>query len=324
VHAGGFADLFEIGAINEPAGSAAVVRRLRQDSVYRRFPESVAARDNSLRVGEREIQITGFLALDDVDWTSNGGEVVVIDGSRPDVAARSEKHLERGAHRVIVVGRPPEQGRAIVFGVNESAYDPERDAIVGTGSSALNALAPLAWMIQQRFGIARGHFAIVHPLSAAQPVLDAASEELILSRSALQNIVPGDAEEIERDLAALQPLLGTKMLGSLVHVPSVPAGCVSVAAETERRFEPADPVAALIDAAASEAFVGIMGLSDGQVASSDYTGDARSVVVNTAEVATIGRAFVAVRGWFDAEWSLACRAADLVALVCEAGIPGTA
>ena len=74
----------------------------------------------------------------------------------------------------------------------------------------------------------------------------------------------------------------------------------------------------------SDAFVGIIGHTEERVVSSDIVGDARSVVVDLPSLAMLGRSLVSVRGWFDAEWAIACRTADIVALVCEAGISGTA
>lgn len=323
VLAGGFSDLFEIVAINEPAGSEAVLRRLRFDTNYGRFPAVVGDKDGSITIDERDILVSSTEIPDALDWAANSVDLVIVDGSRKALNEVTAIHIERGAKKVVVAGAPGEGGRTIVFGLNEGSYDPDAHHIVGTGTARLNALAPLASVIQKHFAIARGSFTIVHPLVGGQSLVDAISADALFGRSAL-NIAPRPGDKTSIELGEIEPILGSKLLGSVVHVPTTPVGWITLAVETERRFELDAAIAAFTDEAASDQFAGLIGLSRDWLVSRDVTGDAHSVVVLIDELSMSGRAFVSVRGWFDAEWALACRTADLIALVCEAGIPGTA
>jgi len=319
IAAGGFADLFDVVHVNEPAGAAAALRRLQADSIYGKFPATVTASGDGLSIGGRHIALTSK-GPGELDWEASGVDAVVVNETD---CEQARMHLERNAKKVVVAGGAAGIGKLVVFGVNEGSYDPDTHHVIATGSARLNAVALVANVIQKRFAIARGSFAVVHPPAATQTAVDSVGADFVGSRS-LFTIVPGLEDETSNELGVLDPILGSKLAGSVVYVPAAPVAWMNVAVETERRFERENVVDAFVEAAESEQYGGLLGMVTGPHASRDLLGDARSVVIMQDELEMIGRAFVSVRGWFDADWALACRTADLIAFVCEAGIPGTA
>ncbi|MGD9713846.1 MAG: glyceraldehyde 3-phosphate dehydrogenase NAD-binding domain-containing protein [Thermomicrobiales bacterium] len=325
VAAGGFSDLFEVAHIHEAAGVSAIVHRLQRDSLYGRFPIDVSGTDDSLTIGDTPVSVSSTSEPGELDWSELGIDLVVLGESTPTTGVRAEKHLERGAKKVVVAGTPGDLGKLVVFGVNESAYNPDAHHIVGTGSARLNAAAILANIVQQNFAIARGSFTVVHPPFPGQVAVDRAEDDPLAARS-LFNIVPHLHDSTSIELGLLSPILGSKLIGSVVCVPGVsPVAWLTVAIETERRFERDDVVRVFKEAAGSDQYEGLLGICDDlNLVSHDLIGDARSVVVSLDGLEMVGRAFVSIRGWFDAEWAMACRAADLIAFLGEAGVPGTA
>lgn len=318
---GGFSDLFEIVRIDDSAGVDAVQRRLERDSSYGRLPHKIE-RDASdvLRFGDHQIQVgSGNVS----DWDAEGVDIVVVDGRGADAEARITNHRERAAKKVVVAGGQAPGGKTIVFGLNESSYHPDNDSVVGTGSAVLNAVALPAAVIQQHFAIARGAFTVIHPIVAGQTVQDRAGVPNLASRSA-SHLIPDIADQTHLELGTVEPILGSKFFGSVVHAPVTPVGWVTLSAETERRLELTDAVDAFNDAAGSDQFAGLLGLTSEALVSGDLSGDSHSVTLISSEISMVGRAFLSVRGWFDAEWAMACRTTDLLALICEAGVPGTA
>ena len=149
ISAGGFADLYEVVHINEPAGIDAVQRRLQSDSHFGRFPRAIALSGDEISVDDRSIPVSAIGDPSQIDWNAFGVEVVVIDGSAPDSAERALTHLERGALKVVVAGNPGPDGRLVVFGVNELGYAARYHHVVGTGSARLNAVAIVAKIVQK-------------------------------------------------------------------------------------------------------------------------------------------------------------------------------
>ncbi|MCC6943133.1 MAG: hypothetical protein IT335_01070 [Thermomicrobiales bacterium] len=321
--AGGFSDLFEIVQINEAAGAETVQRRLQRDSVYGRLPQTVELDGETIRLGERSIQVMAPAPDGKVDWEKRGVDIVVVDGGHSDLEDRVAAYREHGAKKVVVAGAPGPDGKTILFGLNDGSYDPDAHHVVGTGSALLNALALPASVIQTNFAIARGAYTVIHPLASGQAPIDSMGSGNLAGRSAW-NLVPDLNDRSSVELGEIEPILGSKLFGSVVHAPVAATGWITLSAETERRFELSDAVAAFTDAAQSEQFNGLLGLTSESLVSGDVAGNAHSVTLATGEIAMIGRAFLSVRGWFDADWAIACRTADLLALVCEAGVPGTA
>jgi len=323
VQAGGFSDLFEIVQINAPEGVEAVASRIRRDSHYGRFHGSVVPKGDQLEVNESPVRVTTEADREKLDWAKAGIDLVVIDSGISNGGAHAQLLLAQGAKKVIVAGQGSGDELTLMLGINDASYDPDAHHVVATGTAAANALAPLASVLNSTFSAARAVYTVINPLSGTAAVGDDLGAEGAFVRGAWRNLVPGSSG-LTAEVVRLLPRMEGKLEGSNVTAPVAPVGWLTLSVESERRLNREEAVGCITEAAASDAFLGALGHSEEELVSSDIVGEARSLVVDLASVTMLGRSLVSVRGWFDSEWAVACRTADLAALLCEAGIPGTA
>ncbi len=317
VEAGGFDDLFEIAAIRDPAGSSAIADRIRFDSVYGRFTGRVALQDDVLQIGDRSVDLLHAGDSGSVSWEKAGVDLVIWGaGGDPSSA------IEAGAKKVVTPG-PGEDGVTLMPGVNDASYDPDQHHIVGVGTAAGNALARLATILDRGFGLSRGTYTVAHPTSPTRTVGESIEGDDRRRGSAAGNLIPF-CSLITPELDAILPSLAGRIDGTIVEVPVSPVGWLSFGVETERRLGRQEVIDRILEAAEEDSFLGMIGAVHGRFVSSDFVADSRSVVVDLDDLDMIGRSMILARAWFDVEWSLACRMADVVTLVCESGIPGTA
>ncbi|CAN5599328.1 ArsJ-associated glyceraldehyde-3-phosphate dehydrogenase [soil metagenome] len=317
VEAGGFDDLFEVTAIRDPAGASAIADRIRFDSIYGRFAGQVASIDGVLHIGDRTVDVLRVENSESISWEEAGVDLVVWGAG-----ADPESAIAAGAKKVVTPGLALD-GVTLMPGVNDTFYDPDQHHIVGVGTAAGNALARLATILDRSFGLSRGTYTVAHPASALRTVGDRIEGVDRRHGSALGNLIPY-ASMVSPELDAILPALAGRIDGTIVEVPVSPVGWLSFCVETERRLNRQEAVDRLLDAAEEDSLLGVIGAVHGRFVSSDFVADSRSVVVELDDLAMIGRSMILARAWFDAEWSLACRMADVVTLVCESGIPGTA
>jgi glyceraldehyde 3-phosphate dehydrogenase len=318
VLAGGFSDLFQVAQINAPDGIDAVARRMRLDSFYGRFPGAVQQDGNQLTINDSPVEITSESDREKIEWAKADIDLVVIDSGIAADGQHAQLLLDKGAKKVVVAGKGAEEQLTLVLGINDERYDPDATHVVATGSAAVNALAQLAAVLNASFAAARSVYTLINPVPSTAAIGDTMD-----MRSGWRNIMP-DPDDITPQIIGLLPAMDGKLAGAVLRVPAAPVGWLTLSMETERRLNREEAINCIIEAARSDAFVGVIGHTLDNLVSSDVAGDARSIVVDLGNVTMLGRSFVSVRGWFDAEWAVACRTADVVALICEAGIPGTA
>jgi glyceraldehyde 3-phosphate dehydrogenase len=163
----------------------------------------------------------------------------------------------------------------------------------------------------------------VHSYTNDQVILDAPHKDLRRARSAAINIIP-TTTGAARALALVIPELKGKFDGFSLRVPTATVSIIDFVAETEKATTIDEINQAFKSAADADALQGILGYSDEPLVSSDLRQDSRSAIVDGLSTMVIGGNLVKVIAWYDNEWGYSCRVADLIALVCEAGIPGTA
>ena len=201
----------------------------------------------------------------------------------------------------------------IVLGVNDSAYDPAKHHIISNASCTTNCLAPAAKVVHDGWVIKRGLMNTIHSYTNDQRILDVAHKDPRRARAAGLNIIP-TTTGAAKALALVIPDLKGKFDGFSLRVPTPTVSVVDLTAELER---PAT-VEELNDAfryAASNGLKGILGVSDDPLVSSDFRGDSRSSIIDTACTMSLGGTFVKFLAWYDNEWGYSCRVADLIAFV---------
>ncbi|MEA2529923.1 MAG: hypothetical protein QOG89_1567, partial [Thermomicrobiales bacterium] len=323
VNQGGFSDLFEIVAVNDLTDARSLAHLLKYDSTYGRYDADIAADDGGIRIDDKTVKVFAQREPSKIPWGDEGIDIVVESTGRFTDADKAKAHLDAGAKKVIISAPAKGEDVTIVLGVNEQVYNPDAHTIISNASCTTNCLAPVAKVVLDNFGIRRGLMTTVHSYTNDQVILDGPHSDLRRARSAAINIIP-TTTGAARALSLVIPELKGKFDGFSLRVPTPTVSIVDFVAETEKPATVEEVNRAFKTAADSDALQGILGYSEEPLVSSDLRQDPRSAIVDALSTMVIGGNMVKVIAWYDNAWGYSCRVADLIALVCEAGIPGTA
>jgi glyceraldehyde 3-phosphate dehydrogenase len=324
VHDGGFSDLFEIVAVNDLTDNESLAHMLKYDSTYGRFDAQISASSDGITIDGKKIKVFEEKDPALIPWSGEGIDLVVESTGRFTDADKAKGHIEGGGARKVIISAPAKgEDITIVLGVNEETYDAEKHNIISNASCTTNCLAPAAKVVLDTFGIKRGFMTTVHSYTNDQVVLDGPHKDLRRARSAGTNIIP-TSTGAAKAMSLVIPELKGKLDGFSLRVPTPTVSIVDFVAETDKPATVESLNAAFKAASESDAMRGILGFSDEPLVSSDYRMDPRSSIIDGLSTMVIGETLVKVITWYDNEWGYSCRVADLIALVCEAGIPGTA
>jgi glyceraldehyde 3-phosphate dehydrogenase len=323
INQGGFSDLFEVVAVNDLTDPASLAHLLKYDSTYGRYDADIKAVDGGIKVDDQTLKVFAEKDPANLPWGKENVDLVIESTGRFTDADKARAHITAGAKKVIITAPAKGEDVTIVLGVNESVYDPDKHNIISNASCTTNCLAPVAKVVLDEFGIKRGLMTTIHSYTNDQVILDGPHKDMRRARSAGINIIP-TSTGAARALALVIPELKGKFDGFSLRVPTPTVSVVDFVAEVEKSTSAEAVNAALKAAANSDAMNGILGYTDEPLVSTDFRQDSRSSIVDGLSTMVIGDTLVKVIAWYDNEWGYSCRVADLTALVCEAGIPGTA
>jgi glyceraldehyde 3-phosphate dehydrogenase len=224
--------------------------------------------------------------------------------------------LAAGAKKVIITAPAKGEDITICLGVNDAKYDHEKHHIISNASCTTNCLAPVAKVLNDRFGIERGLMTTIHSYTMDQNLQDNVHKDLRRARAAAINMVP-TTTGAAKAVALVIPELKGKFHGYAVRVPTPTVSMVdfSVLLSTKTSVEEINQ--AFIEASESEELEGILGVTHDQLVSSDFIGTTYSSVVDLPLTMSMGDDFFKIVAWYDNEWGYSVRVADLTALVAD-------
>jgi glyceraldehyde 3-phosphate dehydrogenase len=310
---------FDVVAVNDLTDPKHLAVLLKYDSVHGRLEKTVEAGEGKLIVDGKTIQVLKEREPAKLPWKQLGVEVVVESTGfftdRESPKGGFADHVKAGAKRVIISAPAKGPDITIVLGVNDNKLAPNHQYI-SNASCTTNCLAPMAMVLDQKFGIVRGTMTTVHAYTNDQRVSDLIHEDLRRARAAGVNIIPSTTGAA-RAIGLVLPSLDGKLDGIALRVP-VPDGSITdLTVELKQEVTP-DQVNQAFKEAANGALKGILEYTEDPIVSSDVVDnphscvfDAKSTVVSPKGKGTMVKVF----GWYDNEWGYSCRTADLVALV---------
>lgn len=318
VNEGGFSDLFEITAIHDSSGPEGIARALRNDAVYGPFPGELTLEGETLTVGDHTIELSSQAEAKNSSWGKSDIPIVIVDGSAARDASALDQHLKKGAKKVILPSASPLANINLGIGINEGSYDPEAHEIVASAAGAPSAISMLYQLIDGTAKVRVGNATVLAPASGSRSMLDTPA-----GRGGVGAVLPilDDSKSVYEQLVGK---LNNRLGVTSYETPAVAVGSISFAVWLEQRVSEESLRDLVNSAAQGEELIGLIGSQDGVTASSDVLRDARTLVVDWSGSTLLYETFVTVKGWYDAEWGAACRLADLLALICEEGVPGTA
>ncbi|HXZ04568.1 MAG TPA: type I glyceraldehyde-3-phosphate dehydrogenase [Ktedonobacteraceae bacterium] len=306
----------DVVAIND-RGEAAINAHLFQfDSTYGPFPGRVEVEDDQIIIDGRAIAIVSHLNPLDIPWRELGVELVIEATGMFTPASQAAAHLLAGAERVLVTAPSKGADVTIVVGVNERKYDPAIHQIISAASCTTNALALLASVLHERFGLCYGMMNTIHAYTNDQRILDRSHNDPRRARAGAENIIP-TTTGATKALGEVIPALAGKFHGISYRVPTITVSVIDLVAKLEHTASVGEINAAFTHAA-NEPLAGILGYTDLPLVSSDFRGDSRSSIVDglmTAELSE--RNMIHIVGWYDNEWGYASRVADLANFISE-------
>ncbi|MGH2407554.1 MAG: type I glyceraldehyde-3-phosphate dehydrogenase [Candidatus Limnocylindrales bacterium] len=303
----------EVVAVNDLVDTAMNALLFKHDSTYGAYAGSVSHTDDAIVIDGREIKVLQLKEPAQLPWRDLGVDIVVESTGIFTDAEKAHAHIDAGARKVIISAPAKNEDVTIVLGVNERAYDPERHHVISNASCTTNCLAPAAKVVHDGWTIKRGLMNTIHSYTNDQRILDVAHKDPRRARSAGQNIIP-TTTGAARALALVIPDLKGKFDGFSLRVPTPTVSVVDFTAQLERPAS-VEELNAAFRAAAAGPMLGILGVSDEPLVSSDFRGDSRSAIVDAESTMSLGGDFVKVIAWYDNEWGYSCRVADLVGFV---------
>jgi glyceraldehyde 3-phosphate dehydrogenase len=308
---------FEVVAINDLATNDHLAYLLRYDTVMGVFDADVRTDGTSMTVNGRRIAMTEEKDPAKIPWREHSVDVVVESTGKILTRDGLAKHLASGARKVVLtVPAKDEIDAMIVMGVNDETLRPEH-RLVSNASCTTNCLAPIAKVLDARFGLEEGLMTTIHAYTNDQRLADVPHKDLRRSRAAAENIIP-TTTGAARAVGKVLPQLKGRLDGIAMRVP-VPDGSI-VDLTCRLRAKPTrDEVNAAVREAAEGPLARIVEYSEAPLVSSDIIGNPHSAIFDALSTRAEGDGFVKVLAWYDNEWGYSNRVVDLVERLAAIG-----
>ena len=306
----------EFVGINDLVPPDSIAYLLKYDSTHGRFKGTVEPKSDGILVNDQFIPCFSVRNPEELPWGELGVDYVVEATGLFTTFETASKHLTAGAKRVVLSAptKDPEKVPTYVVGVNHENYNPATDVIVSNASCTTNCLAPIAKVINDNFGLAEGLMTTTHSMTATQPTVDGPSKkDLRGGRGASQNIIPASTGAAKAVTLVIPSLKG-KLTGMSMRVPTPNVSVVDLTFKTEKATSYAE-IAAVIKAAAEGPLKGILGYTDEDVVSTDFTTDPHSSIFDAKAGIELNDHFFKVISWYDNEWGYSNRMLDLMKVI---------
>jgi glyceraldehyde 3-phosphate dehydrogenase len=305
-------------AINDLTNSKTLAHLLKYDSVLGNLQADVKATDSGITVDGDEFQVLSMKDPAQLPWKDLGVDVVFESTGIFTDRDGAAKHIAAGAKKVIITAPAKKPDITIVLGVNDDQYDASKHHIISNASCTTNCLAPLAKVINDRFGLKKGWMTTVHSYTNDQQLLDLPHKDLRRARAAALSMIPtttGAAVAVGEVL----PELKGKLDGFSMRVPTPNVSVVDLSALVEKKTTGEEINAALREAA-NGPMKGILSMSDEPLVSIDFRGNPNSSIIDTAYTKVMDGDLVKVVSWYDNEWGYSNRCVDLLRKLVAAGL----
>ena len=305
----------DVVAVNDLVDTSLNALLFKHDSTYGAYAGTVDHTDDALIIDGHEIKVLRERDPGALPWGALGVDIVLESTGLFTDASKARAHLDAGARKVIISAPAKNEDITIVLGVNEERYDPATQHIISNASCTTNCLAPAAKVVHDNWTIERGLMNTIHSYTNDQRILDVAHPDPRRARAAGQNIIP-TTTGAAKALALVIPDLKGRFDGFSLRVPTPTVSVVDFTANLARPTTVEEVNAAFRDAAAGS-LKGILGVSDEPLVSTDFRGDSRSSIIDSASTMVLGGTMLKVISWYDNEWGYSCRVADLIRYVAE-------
>lgn len=308
-----FSDI-EIVGINDLLEPDYLAYMLKYDSVHGRFDGEVSVEGNTLVVNGKKIRLTQERDPANLKWNEVGADIVIESTGLFLTKETAQKHIDAGAKKVILSAPSKDDTPMFVFGVNHGTYKGE--AIISNASCTTNCLAPVAKVLNDRWGIKRGLMTTVHAATATQKTVDGPSnKDWRGGRGILENIIPSSTGAAKA-VGVVIPELNKKLTGMSFRVPTSDVSVVDLTVElnSEAAYE---EICAEMKAQSQGALKGVLGYTEDKVVATDFRGETCTSVFDAEAGIALDKTFVKVVSWYDNEWGYSNKCLEMVRVVAK-------
>jgi glyceraldehyde 3-phosphate dehydrogenase len=308
-------DDVEIVAVNDPFIEPKYAEyMLKYDSTHGVFNGTISVEGSDLIVNGKKVKFYTERDPAAIPWKDTGAEYIVESTGVFTTTEKAGAHLKGGAKRVII-SAPSADAPMYVMGVNEKTYDGSAQ-VISNASCTTNCLAPLAKVVNDKFGIVEGLMTTVHSYTATQKTVDGPSaKDWRGGRGAAQNIIPSSTGAAKA-VGKVIPELNGKLTGMSLRVPTSNVSVVDLTCRLQKEAS-YDEIKAAIKEASEGDLKGILGYTEDAIVSSDINGNANSSIFDAQAGISLNKNFVKLISWSDNEWGYSRRVLDLLAYVAK-------
>ncbi len=308
-----FSDIQIVG-INDLLEPEYLAYMLQYDSVHGRFKGEISVEGNTLIVNGNKIRLTQERDPSALKWNEIGADIVLESTGLFLDKATAEKHLVAGAKKVILSAPSKDDTPMFVYGVNDKTYAGQ--AIISNASCTTNCLAPIAKVLNDKWGIKRGLMTTVHATTATQKTVDGPSgKDWRGGRGILENLTPSSTGAAKA-VGVVIPELNKKLTGMSFRVPTSDVSVVDLTVELNKEASYAD-ICAEMKAQSQGALKGVLGYTEDKVVATDFRGETCTSVFDADAGIALDSTFVKVVAWYDNEWGYSNKCLEMVRVVAK-------
>lgn len=300
--------------INDLTPIETLVHLLKYDSILGPLREEITYTVDTITVGSQTMKVFSERSPDLIPWKSVGAEVVIESTGRFTNGADARKHIAAGANKVIISAPATEEDCTIVMGINHHIYDSEKHHVISNASCTTNCLAPMAKVLHENWGIARGLMTTIHAYTNDQVILDFPHKDLRRARAAATNLIP-TSTGAAKAIGLVLPELKGKLDGYAMRVPVPTGSATDLTVELERPAT-VQEINAAMKRTSKTTLSGYLAYTEDSIVSSDIVTHPASCIFDAGLTKVLGNQ-VKIVGWYDNEWGYSNRLVELAKYIGE-------
>ena len=301
----------DIVAVNDITDSKTLAHLLKYDSVLGILEANIKSSEDAIIVNDKKTKVLCEKEVGNLPWKELGASIVIESTGIFRKKQDAIKHIEKGgAEKVIISAPASDPDVAIVLGVNEEIYDPEKHHVISMASCTTNCLAPVVKVLHQEFGIEKAFMTTIHAYTSDQKLLDAPHKDLRRARAAAVSQIP-TTTGAAKAVGLVIPELEGKIDGIAIRIPTCNVSVVDLVALLKKNVS-ADEVNESFKKASEGKLKGILDYTEEPLVSVDFMANPHSGIVDGLFTRITDENLVKILAWYDNEWGFSCRMIDLI------------
>lgn len=308
-------DDLNIVAINASYPSETLAHLVKYDTNHGRFEGTVEAVEGALIVNGKRVQLVSERDPLKLPWKELGVDIVIEATGKFNARDKAALHLQAGAKKVILTAPGKNEDITVVMGVNDDKLDLSKHDVISNASCTTNCLAPVAKVLNDKFGIDNGLMTTVHAYTNDQKNIDNPHKDLRRARACAESIIP-TSTGAAKALALVLPELQGKLHGMALRVPTPNVSLVDLVVDLNKDVTVEEVNAAFIEASQTS-LKGVLDFTTEPLVSVDFNTNPASATVDGLTTMVMGTRKVKVLAWYDNEWGYSTRVVDLTQKVAR-------